>query len=1007
MIDILDLKLQDKFSTLGTTKLTGNIGSKITAEIDFIIHWEAVDIDIELVANTNILNSNDGTDFIQKGFKLGDSFELVGTASNDGSYEIIGITQYTLFVGDIDSGSMSGSAPGTVSFVEELSVVASLHGTTPVNTIDYYFGLVPNGANAAYTSLIDSEVQHYRKTGLDADAGNTYDLDVFTVNKSWVTSSTTEQAGTEIEEMGIGTSGASYGYEQRFKITHVFHISPAVLKAWEDAGGDLDITLISFLYQNASLKFIPRITSGFSPSGSEHSTDNGNLSTFLQDGDVGFYDEYRNGGAPKYAIDTAVTYESSNNVSTNNLATNDTVTFEIIIESLIGNFNTDHRFDVYVFVVPADAADYQNNVNTVWTNFDVSNVFMSEAGGVASDNHIVNADVISLSPTTVNISVPYQGAASMAGKKYLIFVDVGELGADTANNNHHTLMIDYNSFSLFIDTTDLIITPGLQINEHSSNDLNKASTDFKGWIEDALLATMYVDIKKTAGVLNEFSADISSLTYSIDVEHDTDSTRDFNLEEIEIPVNTNSDRGFQLYSGDPKNYKVFSELVPTATYNKYLLQIATKLRWETWALQGNADPDFINATANWSTFDTTDWKIYININIVVALASSTDEETFTYTQKTPIKIHNYDEFNGCNREGDIETYHPDTGNSLNGKLLFHKNTVVKGIFTGKSLFPCIYRQGNSGSGSCSYSQLDSGSGSYSNGEGEIVRCPDYYGILELDIQGAGNQQSIRQISTVWDTETNSPWVGEVLTNKAKITMFPFELPEPYIIVEAVLDYTQLNTSLTYKLSARLGRIAQTICDVSIMGVAESGNTITNSGLSGFTLDEILVFNAQEELTSDPASTMIGDTFSANRDLTGGYKICCSKDAIIAVASPSGEYTDAALIGLSLNDFLVFNGNNGREMTTQSILTFNSGTGTIGGMPAGVDIKISLHDAMFISALISQNSFVASVVNGYSELDVMILINGREVTHIGATISGSTVTLPATVSGAVKICLVNQ
>src|SRR3990172_3536618 len=118
MIDLLDLKLKDKFSTTGTTKLTGNIGSKITAVMDFIIHWELIGVDVELVGTTNIINSNDGSDFIQAGFLVGDIIELVGSASNDGEYVITGINQYTLFVANTGSDSMV-----SVSFTNESSVV--------------------------------------------------------------------------------------------------------------------------------------------------------------------------------------------------------------------------------------------------------------------------------------------------------------------------------------------------------------------------------------------------------------------------------------------------------------------------------------------------------------------------------------------------------------------------------------------------------------------------------------------------------------------------------------------------------------------------------------------------------------------------------------------------------------------------------------------------------------------------------------------------------------------
>src|SRR3990167_173350 len=106
MIDFLSLKINGKFATNGDVKLTGGIGSRITTEMEFIIHWEALAVDSTFF--DNYITSNDGTDYIDKGFKVGDSVTIItdgSDTSNDGNYIITGITNNTIWFSNVGSTS--------------------------------------------------------------------------------------------------------------------------------------------------------------------------------------------------------------------------------------------------------------------------------------------------------------------------------------------------------------------------------------------------------------------------------------------------------------------------------------------------------------------------------------------------------------------------------------------------------------------------------------------------------------------------------------------------------------------------------------------------------------------------------------------------------------------------------------------------------------------------------------------------------------------------------------
>lgn len=1000
MIDIVNLKLSDKYSTNGATNLTNSIGARIEATIDFIVHWEVEEFDATFSGNAII--ANDGSNFITAGFKVGDTITVVTSSSdtsNDGDYEVIGISSSVLYVAN------TGSSSSPASFTTLVGATVSVYGTTPITKIDFYYGLVENASSPAYVSLLDGETQKYRATGLvtsGVSSGNA--LTPYTTNKSWVTGSTAEQALTVIDTLGTGTSYASTGYEQYLRITHVFHINPAFLEAWVNSSDAIDSSLATFFTSSNALKYVFRIVGGYSNSTEDHNTDNGNLSSFLQNGDTGFYDEYRNGGAANYELGT-VTFANSVGDTVSVISSNDATDVAISITSNVGNFSSgNHYFDVYLFEIPSDVDDYTNLTTDQWTNLDVSNVYITDTDAAANDNNISSCDV-SFSTTTATITFT-KTATNTTDKKYLIFVNVGETATDTADSNANTVLCSFGQFAEYINTDDIIVrNSGTLINDHSSNSELRVYSDYKGWIEDDLLITDNFLVKKTIGLSDEYEVELTGLSVNVSCEHATDSSRNFILENVTYTIPETSTRGFVTYTGDPKNYKILSLGTGDATYNEYTLQHATKLRFESTVTLPTADADFTTPTQNWSIYDLPpDWSLKINIVTEYdILDGTTVHETFTNTHKIDLSIKNYNEYDNCEISGYIQTFHPTTGGSLSGKILKTVNTDVVATFYGKELFPCIYEPTSQ---DCVFDTVQSGSGSYSNGEGDLVNCPEYYGILELNPFN-GTEFNIAKISTLWDTETTSPWIGSVATNKAELVAYPYAAT-PYIQVRATIDYTKLTTTLpSYTISARLGKVAGTICQVSIQTKWTTVDTsYTDSIFSGLVVDDLLVFNTGVEKVVQGA-TLVGTTLTINNPLAGILKICCAKSKLSGTTNGSGEFTDASLVGLTEDDFIGFLATNGREFTTTNTFAFNSGTGTISGLPAGVGIDISFHTSLISDTLAAAGTYTDPLLSGLVGQDVLIFGASYEKVSEGSTIFGSTITFTSAVTGKLKVIKVNQ
>jgi len=1005
MIDILSLGIGSKFSDIPSKNLVAPIGGYTYVDIKFIVHWEALNFDCTFSGNQII--ANDATNFITQGFKIGDTIHVETLDSvnvNDGDYEIIALSPNIMWVAVIDSGSSSIVTP--ISFTTQIGVQASVYGTTPVETIDYFFGLVENSSSPAYTSLIDGETQRFKADSVNASSSAF--LLPYTANKSWLSGDPTDQGINQVVGTGIGTSLASTGYEQCFTLTHAMHITPAILNSFIDTSGEVQIGLVPWFNLGSCLKYVPRITAGFESLSVDHTTDNGNINTVLQPGDTGFYDEHRNGGAPKFELES-VAYEVDGNIATTINTVGETAV-EIKIKKLTSNFTGNERVDLYVYEIPDDSADYQNNPNTIWTNFNVSNLFMDMSETGLNDTNISNA---ATSIATDILTITFDYSPGDPARRFFIYVDVGTYTEKENKSDHHTVLVALDYPAFYIDTANVLISERVFINDHTSNDEDLAFSDYKGWVEDGLLARKKFQVKKKTGTSDEYDVELTKLSVNISCEHNTDSTRKFVLENVVYTIPENTDRGFLLPTADPKNYKILNQLPGTTDYYEYQLEHATKLGFEQNITLPGADPDFPLATQKWSYYDSNPaWSVYLNILITLTVSNDDVEETYTDTHKVRIRIKDYDKYDGCQKSCIISTYDAATG-SLATPLTFKtKNTKVIARFYGKSLFPCIYEKSGTeivqNVEQCTFDQLVSGSGYFSNDEGSLSECPDYYGILEINPVN-GNRFTIDQISTIWDKRSGSKWIGTVDPDRAKLTAFPFATPEPYIEVEAVVDYTAIDTTISHYYSARLGKVA-VFCHKSIMTIAaDSLTTYTNSYLDSFSDDQLFVFvKGREYITQGDVSASDGTlTFSSSVADDSIIKICCAKNKIHGTTNGSGEYTNSLLVGLSVEDFIVFLSGNGREATTAALFSFNSGTGTFSGLPVTMDIDISFHESIVYDNLSAAANYTDSSLIGRSLEDLMIFVNGEERTSFGDSLSGDTITFLTAQTGIIKIIYLNQ
>lgn len=1014
MVDIYNIKFTNDFSTTPTNSLVGGLGAKVTCTIEFFVHWELLGKDLTFL-NDQIVR-NDGGSWITEGWRVGQHIyvDYVGTDStpyNYGEYEIVNISTDIITVAEVtNSESHSDLVNGTLPFTFDLGFNFNIYGTETVKNIDFYYGLVENSASASFASLLDGEIQKYTKNGLDTTQGNTYSLDIANTNKSWITGTSTDITNTTIAELGLGYTGVSTGYEQCFKITLPFYISPAFLETFVDTNGELNQNLFSELAGANSLKFVYKIDAGTDGLGTIFSTDQGNINAFTNNGAVGFYDEYRNlSTTPEYSI-TSIEYLDPNGDAVDSLIKNATTSVTITIASATGKFaNNLTRVATTVYEIPEDFADVQNNANTLFTNFDVSYKSVIEGTAASTNNNIIDYEVTYIDVNTIEVSFDYSPPS--ADKKYLIVCETADEGdIDMLTTDGMTMLADYNEFEFQIDLSEVYSSNGIWVNEHSSNDINRAFTDYRGWIEDGVLFTNEFEIANTGGYSSEFTISLRNVVCKIEAVNASDSTRNFTLEEFTLlPPNEDEGRSFQLPTGDAKNYLKIEEVASSISATTYEVQYATKLRWETWLTQANADPDFVSATKDWHEYITGNWSVKMNMYFnLSAIDTNSDRFNFEVIHGTDLGIKDYDEYDGCEITGVLETFHEPTMTDLQGQISKTANTFVRATFYGRKLFPCVW----SPDSECTYTQILSGSGSSSDSNGDIsaLGCKELYGILELDDEQSGGQNFIRQISTMYDPETDTPWIGEAGV-RAKITLYPYATV-PCAVVEAVLDVDLLDLSANYKLSARVGEVSETICLVSIFyGSTESGTFLlySNNDLIGYAENDLLIFGngLNQDSYLNIVSYIAPDIYF--KAPLRALRICCAANGRIDDTKGAGpSYVSASLVGLSEDDFLFFTAD-GKEATTQSTgYTFTSGTGTMAYTGNNGAIIIDFRPALISGTLSAQTTYTNALLQGLTLQDVLIFHEGYEATSTLAVtdLTGSTLTFNSAVTGKFKICLVN-
>ncbi len=281
MVEITSIGFTDQYTGSAVTKnkfLMGAVGDVITATIGLSVHWESMGVICSFASATKKITRTDNRSFYNDGFQLGDTFDIVNSPTNDGSYTIAAI-------------SRDGTVITTVEALnDEVASGVDFHGTTPVSAFDFYFNLVPNGSQIDFTSLVDAGTVR-RQTASKASWGNgdVVTFSASTISKAWVVS-----INDTIEKI------STTDYAQIFTVTNIFLIDPLFLSGQVESFGDPLVYPPYFATGNC-LKYICRADAKFAVNDPQvfHTTDPNYPFPF---GNTGWFNEFLNGNTPEYSL---------------------------------------------------------------------------------------------------------------------------------------------------------------------------------------------------------------------------------------------------------------------------------------------------------------------------------------------------------------------------------------------------------------------------------------------------------------------------------------------------------------------------------------------------------------------------------------------------------------------------------------------------------------------------------------------------------------------------------
>lgn len=697
-IDILDFKCFnvlkngpnfDQNTGDFTTNLVGNVGEKVKVEFyAYVSQFASAENGNEwnlTGAPTNEIRRSSGS-FLDDEIQIGDYFNFFDnweerkeppiTIDFAGTVTFISSDGLTLQYTPVISAPTNTGNLTNVGMSFDQGVLNNIN-----RALFLKFGLLENEETFNYLSKTSESQQVYYVGELQNDTRK--EMESLGNVKDWVSG---KAYATRVLAPPFEIFGAD-----AFFIEHEFVINPFYILAYREFI-ESSVTPDIFSGDNA-LKYAFEIEfrKSLTNTGSSKPKSFSDLLGF-----VGWYGENLNGLNPDYEI-LSISYEDEGsgvpldgvNISLTTKAT--------IVISKIGGTITDFSVGAYLIKIPESEEEY------IGTDTDIMYNYMYRSSATSSDGHIPPSGFLNTSLVGGDLILEYDITFSVderlrlsTDNEYLLLVQMEDPSISAGDSDRIMLIADFRNYvdldflSLFVNVDEYLFlqhTQNLNSNEGISS---LVTSNEDGILLNAAIAT---DTSRDV-VINSVVA--SLLAYdSVNNKSFELDRYDFNIGEAIISggvqqIEVDTTRGYPLPSGDDFNLVKISTGAQQGDFRQYSIQIGQKVKWQDWIFNPSVDSVFFNSSqpnnnlnlksSNYS--DLEGYEIYFALIINV---TGKDDLGRTLTGDyvhygSSISVNDYDESDGS-VTGVIQTFDLDTGNSLQGNILYNgKDTLFRSVF---------------------------------------------------------------------------------------------------------------------------------------------------------------------------------------------------------------------------------------------------------------------------------------------------------------------------------------
>jgi hypothetical protein len=768
------LKSGYKFTSLTdpVTNLVGNIGDRIKMVASVDVRWyfaSSVANGIQISGAGTVFTRASGS-WIDDGFAVGDTISLY-------YYDSLNVYHglYTGTIASLSDLTLIPTSPIVTYNGDGSYSVMTIYGTTALTSLIYKFGLIENNETFNILSKISNNEQVYYIGGIDVTPAYTQSSMLSLGNyKEWI-SGVGDGSGTTAWVTYAGTSGQY----QRFTIEHVFVINPFYLESW--LSNFEDGTVPDLLNGLNSLKYAFEFefrTLLSNPNTSKIARIENNL------GSVGWFDENYNGFNNLYSIDSIVYTDTVSGASCDGLQKGSMTKVVITVN---GTFNLGDNYGLIVTMCTGEDK-YISTSNNLEKIFLFDDLIFEENGGYVggSYNGIISSVAANIvgSQLVITANIVYSSTQQLqiiTDSKYIIGVIVADDTLSYGSSDKVTLLADYNTYVDSADITDLMYVTGFEMFQHFVTDPTVVTGTTKAdiWNEDGLCFKFdfWIDLN--------LDALLNSLKFLV-IAYDSTTGDYFILDQYSVnmnnviisggvqQINISDSRGYKLNASDYFDKVVITTETNIAGKQYYKMYIGQKTSWQDWLLNTDVDTVFYDSSkpnnnlnykaSNYSNLNNYQIKFALLANIygtnTIGISGNTD-----YLILSP-DITTYDYDLPATWTSTMQTFTEDESVDLDLAIRTDANTLFRVRWARISAFNVGY---------------------------------NFWAIHRIE-ESQESGKNIYELSSVISSISNNilkPVSGSTLL---KVTVDPFTTT---VITDCLIDYTKLDKTKSYKISARL------------------------------------------------------------------------------------------------------------------------------------------------------------------------------------------------------------